>query len=163
MYNISKKSFDAAFRTFAKTFKNSSFWYVRGHGLFLAFNDNFQIDYSRLKKKINSPLIRDDLASIRIHGENQLLAHLLMGPSQIEAYLNQLKDKTVNTDDNSYLQYQTPSEFMKRTTDIVAGLIPWADYDSDILSDISEEDRHKVREEWKNRISQLLPELDEMH
>ena len=86
-----------------------------------------------------------------------------MGPSQIKDYLNQLEDKTVNTDDNSYLQYQTPSEFMERTADIVAGLIPWADYNHDILSDISEEDRHKVREAWKNRISQLLPELDEMH
>ena len=52
---------------------------------------------------------------------------------------------------------------MERITDIVAGLIPWADYDYDILSDILEEDRHKVREAWKNRISQLLPELDEMH
>lgn len=52
---------------------------------------------------------------------------------------------------------------MERITDIVAGLIPWADHDYDILSGISEEDLHKVREVWENRISQLLPESDEMH
>src|SRR2546421_2990505 len=33
MYQVSQKSFDAAFRTFARSFPIASFWYVRGHGL----------------------------------------------------------------------------------------------------------------------------------
>ena len=161
MYSISKKSFDIAFHTFAKTFKHPSFWYVRGHGLFVASEDNFHIDYSDIRAQFNSSIIGNDLASIKIHDENEFLAHLLMGPNQIKAYLNQLEDTTINTDDNAYLEYQTPSEFMKKTEDIVSGLIPWAGYDSDILQNISKEERRKVKEAWKNRVEQLLPELDE--
>ena len=42
MYRISKNSFDVAFRTFSEVFENLSFWYVRGHGLFVAPWMNFK-------------------------------------------------------------------------------------------------------------------------
>ena len=63
MYNISRESFDVAFRTFAQVFNNASFWYVRGHGLFVATEQEFSIDYTLLKEQIILPAVKKDMDS----------------------------------------------------------------------------------------------------
>jgi spermidine synthase len=161
MYRISKKSFDVAFRTFSEVFENSSFWYVRGHGLFVASLDEFQIDYPQIRRQMNSSIVAKDLNSIGIHNENEFLAHMLMGPNQIKTYLDSLEDTTINTDNNAYLEYQTPSEFMKKTKDIVEELLPWAGFDPHIIQNISDADRIELEKAWEKRKKRVLPELEE--
>src|SRR5262249_3609282 len=60
MYNISPRSFDAAFRTFVEVFPNASFWYVRGHGLFVATIEPMAIDCRNVWSQFNNPLVRED-------------------------------------------------------------------------------------------------------
>lgn len=110
---------------------------------------------------MNSPIVAKDLDSIDIHDEKDFLAHMLMGPSQIKAYLKSLEDTTINTDNNAYLEYQTPSEFMEKTKDIVGGLLPWAGIDPYIIQNISDEDRVRLEEAWENRKKRIIPELTE--
>jgi spermidine synthase len=161
MYSISRRSFDVAFRTFAGVFENASFWYVRGHGLFVATEQPFTIDYSRLKQRAAAPAVAKDLASIEIADPNIFLAHLLMGPAQIRKYLAASGDSTLNTDDNAYLEYFTPFEFLDKTQSIVSGIEPFAGFDPDLLVNITDAERAEVELAWKSRHARLLTELDE--
>jgi spermidine synthase len=161
MYNISRRSFDAAFRTFARVFENGSFWYVRGHGLFIATEQPFTIDYARFAARAADPLVVQDLASIEIPDADHLLAHCLMGPRQIQAYLASCPDAAINTDDNAYLEYFTPFEFMHPTREIVAALAPHAGLDPDLFVNIDATARERLQRAWEARHARLLPELDE--
>jgi len=161
MYSISRRSFDVAFRTFAGVFENASFWYVRGHGLFIATDQAFTIDYAQLKKRAAAPAVAKDLASIEIGDHTALLAHLLMGPAQIRKYLAASGDTIVNTDDNAFLEYFTPFEFLEKTKDIVAAIEPFAGFDSDLLVNIADAERADVQRAWASRRARLLAELDE--
>jgi spermidine synthase len=161
MYHISKQSFDVAFRTFASVFPNSSFWYVRGHGLFIGTVGPFGIDYAGLQSRFQDPTIAGDLRSIAIHSPDELLSHLLMGPEAIRTYLDSLPDKTLNTDDNAYLEYHTPFELLETTDTIMELLLPAAGVDWMCLRNVSAEQRGRIRELWEKRNSRILPELKE--
>jgi spermidine synthase len=161
MYNISRESFNVAFRTFARVFDNASFWYVRGHGLFVATSEPFEIDYGRLKERTAAPAVAEDLDSIEIKGPAGLLSHLLMGPAQIKRYLAASGEDKLNTDDNARLEYDTPFEFLHPTTEIVAALKPYAGFDPELLVGISDDERAEVNRAWQARQSHLLEELGE--
>jgi spermidine synthase len=159
MYRISKKSFDVAFRTFVSVFPNASFWYVRGHGLFVATQDNFSVDYKNLEQRIEDPVIQADLASINIRNAAQFMSYMLMGPDQIRTYL-EANPGPLNTDDNAYLEYHTPFEFLESTKTIVAGLIPYSALDLRVIRNASDVERAQLMEEWNHREAQLMPEFD---
>jgi spermidine synthase len=161
MYHVSRESFDVAFRTFAGVFENATFWYVRGHGLFVAGADPEPIDLPGLREKLSDEVVAGDLASIGIDGAEQLLAHLLMGPRQIQEYLAQSTNQIVNTDDNAYLEYHTPFEFLRTTRDVLEDLVTHAGFDDSVLVNATVEDRAAVRAAWDTRRQRLLTELDE--
>lgn len=161
MYNISKNSFDAALRTFAAVFPNSSFWYVRGHGLLIGTLSPFKIDYQNLKRRIAEKPVAVDLASIGIYNVNDFLSYLLLGPEQVDRYLHDTPNRIQNTDDNAYLEYRTPFEFLQNTKSIVRGLLPNAGYDPDIILGASKNDREALYRAWHERKLNLMPELDE--
>lgn len=162
MYQISKQSFDVAFRTFAEVFPEASFWYVRGHGLFVAGLEPLKIDHALLSGRFALPKIRDDLASIGIDTPEDLLGHLLMDSDHIRGYLESTNDDQINTDDNAYLEYRTPFEFLGRTKDIVSALKPHAGWNADeTIATASGEARAKIMQSYQHRLDRLLPELDE--
>lgn len=161
MYNISKRSFDVAFRTFARVFENASFWYVRGHGLFIATEQPFTIDYARVKARAAELPVAEDLESIEINGVDQFLSYCLMGPRQIKEYLASAPDTGLNTDDNAKLEYATPFEFLHKTKEIVEALVPMAGVDPEVYVDITEPEREKVKAAWEARTARILPELEE--
>jgi spermidine synthase len=160
MYRISKQSFDVAFRTFASVFPNASFWYVRGHGLFVATQDPFAIDFHQLVLRMSDPAVKRDLDSVDIHSAPDLLALMLMGPADIQRYLASLSDRTLNLDDNAYLEYHTPFEFLASTRTIVSALLPYAAPDLRDLHGLSSEETQQVIDAWNRRRAELLPEFD---
>jgi spermidine synthase len=166
MYNISKKSFDVAFRTFASVFPNASFWYVKSQGLFIATRDGFSVDFHELAKRMEVPVVKTDLASINIHSPAELLSYMAMGPDEIRAYLAADQSDVLNTDDNAYLEYHTPFEFLeangmnsKDVDKIIVGLIPYTGLDLKILRNFSPEDERQIVALWSQRKSELVPEL----
>jgi spermidine synthase len=160
MYRISKKSFDVAFRTFVTVFPNASFWYVRGHGLFIATQGPFRIDFKDLEQRIQDPVVKADLESINIKSPAEFVSHMLMGPDEIRAYLGSTADDLLNTDDNAYLEYHTPFEFLESTKTIVTGLIPYAALDLNVIQNTSDDERSRLREAWNHRKAELIPEFD---
>lgn len=159
MYNISKESFDVAFRTFTSVFEHASFWYVRGHGLFVATTEPFTIDYQAFAGRVKHPVVAADLASIGIRSPEELLAHLLMGPAQIQAYLATSGSNLINTDGNAYLEYHTPFEFLGRTEDIVRALEPHAGVAPGLFTNVTPVQRESVEAAWRIRRAELLSEL----
>jgi spermidine synthase len=162
MYNISPRSFDVAFRTFAEVFPYATFWYVRGHGLFVATAQPTTIDCANLTRMFNVPAVRDDFASIEISSPFQLLGHLLMDRQHVTRYLARTPDNQINTDDNAFLEYHTPFEFLGRTDAIVPDLIKHAGWNpNEILKNCSAEEKSSVVAEFRKRLSQVQPELRE--
>jgi spermidine synthase len=159
MYAISKVSFDVAFRSFAAVFPEASFWYVRGHGLFVAGRDRFRIDYPELARRFSDAGVAADLASIRIDSPAALLAHMLMGPRDIEKYLASQPRPLANTDDNAYLEYHTPAEFLQPTEAILSGLLPFARLDDSVMAGLSAGEKAAVLRFWNARRAEILPEI----
>lgn len=161
MYNISKRSFDVALRTFAKTFPNASFWYVRGHGLMVGTQGPLRLDFEKFTKGFELPEIKKDFASIGMTSPEAVLGHLLMDAAHIRAYLDAGGDATINTDDNAYLETRTPFEFLGRTRDLVKAIKPWAGWSADqIMKDASPTARALVKGAYGQRLERLLTELD---
>jgi spermidine synthase len=161
MYSISPASFRVAFQTFAKEFPNSSFWYVRGHGLFVGQVGNKPIDYSEVVRRFNNPTVKQDLNSIGISSPSELFGHMLMGPRQIEKYIAGTSRITLNTDDNAWLEHRTPSEFLSRTDEILEDLLPSAGFDRSYLTNASEIDYREIEAAWTGRKAKIFTELKE--
>lgn len=162
MYHISKESFDVAMRTFVDVFPHGTFWYVRGHGLFVASTEPSKIDFKKLAKNFNTISIRSALESIEIDSPHELVGHLLMDEFGIAEYLASTEDRRINTDDNAYLEYHTPFEFLGRTMPIITGLIPFSNWDSKKnISEVEPGDLTKIINEFEVRKSRLIDELGE--
>jgi spermidine synthase len=162
MYNISPRSFDAAFRTFVEVFPNASFWYVRGHGLFVATIEPISIDCRNVWSQFNNPLVKEDFSSIQIESPAQFLGHLLMDSDHIRSYLARNANDEINTDDNAYLEYRTPFEFLGRTDAIVPDLARHAGWSSGrIMRNCSGEEAAAASDEFQKRLGRIPVELTE--
>ncbi|MCC7048153.1 MAG: fused MFS/spermidine synthase [Alphaproteobacteria bacterium] len=162
MYQIAPRSFDVAFRTFAAVFPNASFWYVRGHGLFVATIDDFTFDYRTLAARFAHPNVAGDFATIGIAAPAELLGHLLMDAEHIRRYVAREAASALNTDDNADLEYRTPFEMLGRTDAIVANLLPFAGWDMrKIMRGATAEDIAAVERAFQERLRRMPAELKE--
>jgi spermidine synthase len=162
MYHISRHSFDVALRTFTTVFAHTSFWYVRGHGLMVGGDTPLTIDYTSLVHRFDDPGVRQDFAGIEIDAPEDLLATLLMDDEHARRYLATGAGTVINTDDNAFLEYRTPFEYLDRTEAIVAALVPHAGWDVDrVLPHAPEAFRQHVKHAAAARRSRLEPELRE--
>jgi spermidine synthase len=162
MYSISRQSFDIAFRTFAQVFPNATFWYVRGHGLFIASVESLAIDCRNVIRMFNNSAVKADMASIEINSPFQLLGHLLMDRHHIAKYLARSRDDRINTDDNAFLEYHTPFEFPDRTDAIMPDLVRYAGWNPDeILKNCSVDQANAILDHFRGRLTRIQPELAE--
>ena len=162
MYNISPGSFDAAFRTFAEVFPYASFWYVRGHGLFVAGNDPIKFSCDRASRAFDVSAVASDFASIDVHSPEELVGFMLMDGAHITQYLKRNQNDQIVTDDNAYLEYKTPFEFMGRTDAIVPGLIENAGWSDEMFeADCDPVFKANARAVFSDRLQNILPELAE--
>jgi spermidine synthase len=159
MYQMSKRSFDVAFRTFVSVFPNASFWLVGANGLFVASIEPFQIDYRDLVTRMRDPIVSADLDSIGVHNSPELLGLMMMGPDEVARYLASTPNQELNTDDNAYLEYHTPFDMLQKWQKIVAGMVPFAALDLQDVRNISPEERAQVSQAWERRKIELLQEL----
>ena len=142
IYQIAPLRLRSAIKTFLAVFPNATLWYVEGHALLVAKKSLPSIDYGLLKQKFDDPRIREDLASIDIHSPEELLSHLLMGPAEIRAYIEDDRDVPLNTDDYPYLEYFVPRDLFHTTAenvrDFAAHLVDPADLVENIPADAAD-------------------------
>ncbi len=123
LYHISKKSLDVALKTFISVFPNSSFWYVRGHAVLIGRLDHSSISYEQFLKHFASSLTKEEFSSIDIHTPQQLLDCLLMDSEHLHQYIASAEPIPLNTDDNGYLEYHSPFEYLQGTEQLMPALI----------------------------------------
>jgi spermidine synthase len=132
MYQIAPARLRSAIKTFVEVFPNATLWYVQNHLLFVAKRDSPLIDYRILERKFRLASVREDFASIDIDTPEELLSHLLMGPEEIRAFLDEQPQVPVNTDEFPYLEYSVPGDLFYGTSDnereLAAHLADPADY-----------------------------------
>ena len=162
MYRISKKSFDVALKTFVEVYPNYSFWYVRGHGLLVGSLKPINLDFKDFAERYNQIPIQKDLRSIDIKTPEELLGHMLMDKDNILSYLNSGGKILINTDDNAYLEFHTPFEFLEKTESIISELLPHVGWKlNSILSSYSSAEENKIKKSFNYRVNKLIPELKE--
>jgi hypothetical protein len=104
--------------------------------------------------------VREDLGSIWINSPEQFFSYMLMDAAHVSKYVKRTSDPRLNTDDNAYLEYRTPFEFLRGTRDIVADLLPFAGWDVDkTLINATTENRQRIQEAWQRRLERVIPEL----
>jgi len=162
MYAVSRESFDVALRTFADVFPHASFWYVRGHGLLVGSTEPIRIDFAQVATRMRHPALRRDFESIGMRTPYDLMAHLLMDEKQIALYLASARrfGDTINTDDNAYLEYATPYEFLEPTRAILEALVPFAGWDRSILRNATPADIAAIDAASAARMKILFDELE---
>jgi len=162
MYRISKKSFDVALKTFTEVYSNYSFWYVRGHGLLVGSLKPINLDFKDFAERYNQIPIQKDLLSIDIKTPEELLGHMLMDKANILSYLNSGEKIIINTDDNAYLEFHTPFEFLEKTESIVSELLPHVGWKlGSILKSYSSTEENKIKNSFDYRVNKLISELKE--
>jgi len=151
MYEMSKKSFDVALRTFVSVFPNASLWLSGTNALFIATVEPFQIDYRDLATRMQDPVVKADFDSIGVHSAPELLSLMVMGPDEISGYLASTPDQSLNTDDNAYLEYHVPFDIPQKAQTVVAGLLPYASLDLRDVHNISPDETEQVRQAWERQ------------
>jgi len=83
-----------------------------------------------------------------------------MDSKQIARYLAQTGDRRVNTDDNAYLEYHAPFEFLEPTAKIVAELIRFSGWDIDgLLLNAGSDAKENIRRNFSARLDEISDEL----
>jgi spermidine synthase len=124
MYQISPRRLRSAIATFVDVYPAATLWHVPNHLLLVAAPE--PLDYRRVVSRLEDPQVREDLASIGIDSAEALLGHLLMGPEEIRAYLDEDPEVPLNTDDHPYLEYFVPGDLYARSADNLRELAPHA-------------------------------------
>jgi spermidine synthase len=160
IYQISPTRLRSAMKTFADVFPNATFWYVKNHGLFIAKVDSPVIDYASLARRFEEPSTKEDLARIDINTPEDLLSLLLMGPDEIQAYLNAEPGIPTNTDDYPYLEYFVPGDLFSRPADNVREFVKHSVDPTRFVRGQPPESAARVRELIKGRSERLVSELE---
>jgi hypothetical protein len=131
-------------KTFLEVFPHATFWYVDGHALLVAADGVPPLDYGRVARKLADPKVGDDLASIGIRSPEDLLSHLLMGPRELRAYVEDEEGVPVNTDDYPYLEYFVPRDLFYTTADNVRALSLHAVDPAELVAHIPRQDAARL-------------------
>jgi len=85
-----------------------------------------------------------------------------MDKDNILSYLNSGGKILINTDDNAYLEFHTPFEFLEKTESIISELLPHVGWKlNSILSSYSSAEENKIKKSFNYRVNKLIPELKE--
>ncbi|MEJ2215819.1 MAG: fused MFS/spermidine synthase [Gemmatimonadota bacterium] len=94
-------------RTFMDVFPHTTLWFspLRSLGLLVGTQEPLQVDYQAIKRKMQRPGVRQQLARVGVIEPLDVLAWFVMGETRLRNYV---KDARLNTDDHPYLEF-TPA------------------------------------------------------
>jgi spermidine synthase len=94
-------------RTFMEVFPHTTLWLspLRYHGLLVGTRKPLRIDVEALRRKMQRPGVREELARVGVTGPLDFLAGFVMGEDDLRRYVAGAR---LNTDDHPYLEF-TPA------------------------------------------------------
>ena len=153
-YQMSSDLFKIAVNSFYQTFNNSVMWYVRGHLLMIGFNGDVVLDYKLMKEKFEAN--RKDFESIKINSVNELLSFTAMYPEGIKSLVNDVTE--INSDDNLYLEYHTPGEYLFQVSDIIQNIQPYWNFSEKYFKNIDPQNLYVIKKLWDAREKYVVEE-----
>jgi hypothetical protein len=118
-------------------------------------------DYKLLDQKFSIPAVHDDLASIDIRSPEEVLSLLLMGPEEIQAYLDEEPGVPVNTDDYPYLEYFVPGDLFYQPVDNVREIVKHLADPADYIKNQPQTSVDRLHQLITDRKERLVTELAE--
>ncbi len=94
-------------RTFISVFPQSTLWesITGGDYLLMGFNGDVDLDYSRLKERLQDPGIRKDLDRVDLETPEKIVSRLMMGPRELQAFSD---GGPLHTDDRRQMELEVP-------------------------------------------------------
>ncbi|MHC4636575.1 MAG: fused MFS/spermidine synthase [Planctomycetota bacterium] len=105
-YKTNMRDFKIFVNTFRSVFPHSSLWLSSSSdSLLIGMDNEFSIDYPKLKQRLADPKIRADLQSIGLDSPAHLLSIFVMAEKTLSDFC---KDLPVNTDNRPYIEFSAP-------------------------------------------------------
>lgn len=105
LYELTDENLKAVVKTFSNNFKYVMVWVTYFDAELVGSNEPITIDEDELERRIQAPEIRKDLERVFMGSAQDFLRYFLMGNAGVSAYI---KNGTINTDDNLYLEFSAP-------------------------------------------------------
>jgi spermidine synthase len=150
-YQMSPHSFKMAVNTFKTTFPHSILWYVKGHVLLLGKKNNIIIDYDIMKKNFYN--ISPDMKRINIRNTEELLSLVAMTPDYLNLYTDGFNMQ--NNDNNLYLEYHVPGQYLYNVDDIIKSILPYWGFSDVYIKNVNQEERNTIFAYWDERETKL--------
>ncbi len=106
LYELTEDDVRTVVRTFAASFPYAMVWLTWYDAVLVGSNEPIRIDEAALARRMESPVIRDDLAVSMMSTPDDLLSFFLLGPSGTVAAG---RGGRINDDDNVTLEFSAPT------------------------------------------------------
>ena len=150
-YQMSPYSFKLAVNTFITNFPNAFLWYVKGHALLLGKNNNSIIDYDMIKNNFYN--VQKDMEKININSVEELLSLISMTPDKINKYTKNFNN--LNNDNNLYLEYHVPGEYLYQVEDIIESIFPYWGFSTNYIINSTQDEYNIIIDYWEKRKSDI--------
>lgn len=110
LYQLSPDDLRTVVATVRRHFAYVSIWLTLTDAQIVAGNEPLALDQDELQRRMDAPVVSDDLRAAGMWPSDALLTYFVAGPPAVTAYV---AGATVNTDDNVYLEFSSP----RRITD----------------------------------------------
>jgi spermidine synthase len=137
--------FRTLINTFNSVFEHSSLWYSSTDLVIMGSKRPLIIDYAKLERMLQDPVIAADLELSHMGTPPTLLGQLLMGNEEIREYA---ANSQINTDDHPIIEFRGPSSIGKNTRgDNLESILPHLSRTSDYvdLSGLSPAEQSETR------------------
>ncbi|HSN15311.1 MAG TPA: fused MFS/spermidine synthase, partial [Anaeromyxobacteraceae bacterium] len=106
MYELSVKDVQTVLRTFSESFEHVVVWLTYWDAVLVGSRSPIRIDEAAIRRRLDSPAMRADLAPIHMATAEDFLSYFLMGTAGARAFG---AGGDVNTDDNLVLEFSAPA------------------------------------------------------
>lgn len=110
LYQLSPDDLRTVVATVRRHFAYVSIWLTLTDAQIVAGNEPLVLDQDELQRRMDEPVVSDDLRAAGMWPSDALLSYFVAGPQAVTAYV---AGAAVNTDDNVYLEFSSP----RRITD----------------------------------------------
>ncbi len=115
-YGIRSTELKSVIKTFHSVFEYVLIFYTdAGDLIMLGSEIPFNIDRKEITRRISQPAVAEDLARANVYSVYDLWAHFMLGPNEVDRFVG---DATLNTDDFTLVEFQTPKSLFEDTMSI---------------------------------------------
>ena len=120
IYSMTYDDFIRILVTFHRVFPNCSVWLSSwGDALFLAADDDFEVDFNLLRARFEKSRSRAQLGLIEILSPESLLAHQILDNDAVKKIVASFPDTEVNSNDRQFLEFSAPVNYYRQDSEII--------------------------------------------